>query len=491
MDKHRARGDAIRDHPLSRREFLKIVGIAGATAGLGAGFGGMLAACDETASTTTNARGATTTTVTDTTTTTTAVASSTTVNVGPEAGRDIKIGLASPQTGPLALFGKADDWWTEFALTNQGDGFVCGDGKLHRFTFKKLDSRSDPDHAAQVAGELIAYYHVDIISCSGSSETVNPVVDKAEALECPCISSFVLWESLVSGRIAASDGSPGWTYAHAIGLEDVMGNFMAMWEQLETNKKIGFVFADDVDGRAWADAVQGQSSALEASGYKYFLPDLYPVSTDDFSKHIAAFMKEECEICCGSMTTLDFSTFWKQTAKQDYKPEIVSIAKALLFPQAVEAVGASARNITVEGLWQPDWPYRDSITGKTCKELAEDYMAKTGEQWTAAIAQYAKFEWAVDVFKRVRNVDDKEDVIACIGTTKLDTCLGPIDFTARVDTSDLNESKRPVENVCKVPVGCAQWVGDTKFTFERTMVTNVNNPGLPVGGTVQPMVYGA
>jgi len=331
---------------------------------------------------------------------------------------------------------------------------------------------------------------VDIITCSGSSETVNPVAGKAEALECPCISSFVPWQSFVSGRVATSDASPRWTYAHAIGLEDVMGNFMAAWEQIKTNRKIGFVFANDVDGRAWADTIQGLSAALEAAGYKYFLPDPYPVPTDDFGKHIAAFMEEECEICCGSMTTLDFSTFWKQAAKQDYKPEIVSIAKALLFPQAVEAIGARGRNITVEGLWQPDWPYRDSITGKTCRELAEDYMAKTGEQWTAAIAQYAKFEWAVDAFRRVRNIDDKEDVIARVRTTKLDTCLGPIDFTARVDASELNKSKRPVENVCKVPVGCAQWVGDTKFMFERTMVTNVNNPGLPIGGRVQPMVYG-
>jgi branched-chain amino acid transport system substrate-binding protein len=461
--------------------------------GLGAGFGGIFAACDDTEGTTTTAGGTTTTAGETTTTTgvaTTAVASSTTVSLGPEVGRDIKIGLVSPTTGPLALFGKADDWWTEFALTAQGDGFLCGDGKLHKFAFRRLDSRSDPDRAAQAAGELIAFYDVDIVTCSGSSDTVNPVADKAEALECPCICSFVPWESFASGRVVTPGGPPGWAYAHAIGLEDVMGNFMAMWEQLETNKKIGFILADDVDGRAWMDTIQGLSSTLEAAGYKYFLPDPYPVPTDDFAKHISAFTKEGCEICCGSMTTLDFSSFWKQAVQLDYKPEIVSIGKALLFPQTVEAIGDSARNITAEGLWQPDWAYRDSITGKTCRELAADYLAKTGEQWTVAIAQYAKFEWAVDAFKRVRNVDDKEDVVARIRTAKLDTCLGHIDFTAPVDTTDLNKSKRPVENVCKVPVGGAQWVKDAKFAYEPKMVTNVNSPGLPIGGKVQPMVYG-
>ena len=46
---------------LSRREFLKVAGIAGATIGVGAGLGGALAACG--GGTTTTTAGATTTTV--------------------------------------------------------------------------------------------------------------------------------------------------------------------------------------------------------------------------------------------------------------------------------------------------------------------------------------------------------------------------------------------------------------------------------------------
>ena len=57
--------------------------------------------------------------------------------------------------------------------------------------------------------------------------------------------------------------------------------------------------------------------------------------------------------------------------------------------------------------------------------------------------------------------------------------------------SDLNKSKRPTENVYKVPAGGAQWVKGTKFPFEPVMVSNVNNPDLPVAGKVQPMAYGA
>lgn len=167
---------------VSRREFLRLAGLAGAAFGLSAGLGGALAACGEAEETTTTAGGATTST---------SGGSTTSVSARPEVGRDIKIGLVSPKTGALALFAKADDWWTEFALAAQGDGFVCGDGKLHKFTFIKADSQSDSNRAAQVAGDLITNNKVDIVMCSGSPDTVNPVADQAETLGCPNISNFV------------------------------------------------------------------------------------------------------------------------------------------------------------------------------------------------------------------------------------------------------------------------------------------------------------
>ncbi len=55
------------DKSVSRRDFLKIAGVAGATVGLGAGLGGLVAACGgtEETSTTATAQATTTTTVAD------------------------------------------------------------------------------------------------------------------------------------------------------------------------------------------------------------------------------------------------------------------------------------------------------------------------------------------------------------------------------------------------------------------------------------------
>jgi branched-chain amino acid transport system substrate-binding protein len=474
---------------LSRRDFLKFAGIAGAVVGLGAGLGGVVAACGGSEETTTTGVPVTTETTAGVTT---SAGATTTVSAVLEAGRDIKIGLVSPKTGALALFAKADDWWTDFALkTAVPDGIVGGDGKTHKFVFERQDSQSDSNRAAQVAGDLISNAKVDIVMCSGSPDTVNPVADQAEALGCPCISNFVPWQPFVFGRGGAPDKPFKWTYTQAIGLEDIVGNFITMWSQVTTNKKVGFIFANDADGLAWTDMTTGLPPAVEAAGYEYLLSDLYPVPTEDYTKYISDFKKNGCEIVCGTITTPDFTNFWKQSVQQGFNPKVCTIGKALLFPQTLEAIGSIAYNTTVEAVWHPTWPYKDSITGKSCKDLADDYMNATGEEWTAPIAQYAKFEWAVDAFKRVTNLDDREDVIAQVKTTKVDTCLGPIDFTAPIDMTDLSKSKRPVENVYKVPVGGAQWVKGTKFAFEPVMVSNTNNTDLPVTEKLQFMQYGA
>jgi branched-chain amino acid transport system substrate-binding protein len=482
--KHAERG-ALEGGSVSRREFLRIAGVAGAAVGMGAGLGGLLAACGEEETTTTASAATTTTTAAPTTTTT--AAPTTTVSAGPEAGRDILLGLVSPSTGPLALFAQADDWWVDFAMAAVPDGIVAGDGKQHKIVIKRADSQSDSNRAAQVAGDLITNDKVDMMMASGSPDTANPVAGQCEALGCPSIANFVPWQPFFFGRQQTPDPTASfkWTYAHALGLEQIVANFIAMWDQVETNKKVGFIFANDADGIAWTDLKTGLPPAVEAAGYTYYLADLYPVPTEDYTKYISDFKKNGCEICCGTITTPDFTAFWQQSIQQGYNPKVLTVGKALLFPQTLEAIGEIAYNSTVEGVWHPTWPFKDSITGMSCQELADDYMAKTGEQWTAPIGQYGKFEWAVDVFKRVKNLDDKEDIIAQVRTTKLDTCLGPMDFTAAVQMG----TRHPVENVYTPPVGGAQWVKGAQFPFDPVMVSNALSEELPVAAKVQLMQY--
>jgi branched-chain amino acid transport system substrate-binding protein len=221
------------------------------------------------------------------------------------------------------------------------------------------------------------------------------------------------------------------------------------------------------------------------------LPELYPAGTEDFTDLIAALKADGCEICSGAMSTADLLTFWKQAAALGYRPKVVTIGDALVFPQAVEAVGPGALHMTAESLWHPDWPYTDSITGKSATSLAADYQEKTGEQWTPAIAQYAKLEWAVAALRTAPTIDDRHALLSALRTVQVDTCLGPLDFTTPVSAEDLDRSKRPVENVYKSPVGGVQWVEGEGFDFRPAAVSDINNPDLPAAGGIRPMTYEA
>ena len=176
---------------ISRREFLKIAGIAGATIGVGAGLGGIVAACGEEGRPPPLRQPKTTTTAAAQTTTT-AVASTTTVSAGAETGREIKIGYVAPITGMLAVFGVADQYCFDRAVEGLADGVVCGDGLKHPVAMTMEDNQSDSNRAAQVAGNLINNVKVDVIMAASTGINVGPVADQAEANGVPCLSTDCL-----------------------------------------------------------------------------------------------------------------------------------------------------------------------------------------------------------------------------------------------------------------------------------------------------------
>ena len=112
---------------VSRRQFLKLAGVAGATIGVGASLGGLVAACggETNAETTTTAAG-----VTDTTTAvgTEAAAGSaaTSVAAGAEQGKGLKVGIVVPMTGPLAEFGAPTEYLTKKVEDVTGRWLLCG-----------------------------------------------------------------------------------------------------------------------------------------------------------------------------------------------------------------------------------------------------------------------------------------------------------------------------------------------------------------------------
>jgi branched-chain amino acid transport system substrate-binding protein len=472
------------DREVSRRDFLKIAGVAGAAVGLGAGMGGLVAACGgETEETTTTAAAATTTTAGGTETTAPAA---TTTTAGAEAGRDIKIGVLSPKTGAIASFAKPDEWIVKTVGDSIKDGVVCGDGKLHKFQFLMEDTQSNAQRSAQVAGDLILNSKVDMILASSSPDNANPAADQCEAYGVPFLANFVPWQPFYLGRGATPDKPFKWTYLFHFGLEDAAEVRIGMWKQLQTNNKVGLLFPNDADGASWAKEDTGFTGFVKKAGYGVTQPGLHDATAEDFTQQISEFKKNGCEICSGIETPPLFTNFWKQAIQQGYNPKIACFGKALLFHETLVALGDSGIGLSDEVVWHPTFPYKSSLSGQTCQDLADQYTADTGEGWTEPIGQYGKFEWAVDCYKRMTDIEDKEQFPAVVQATKLDTINGLIDFTLPVKMG----TAHPVLNVFKIRIAAGQWVKTDggKWPYDLVLCY-ANGPEIPTTATLQPMKY--
>ncbi|MGJ4995836.1 ABC transporter substrate-binding protein [Bradyrhizobium sp. HKCCYLS3077] len=396
------------------------------------------------------------------------------------AGKAAKIGYVSPQSGPLAAFAEAD----KFII----DGFNAA-AKAAGLQVQVVvkDSQSNPNRAAEVAKELIVSDKVNLMLVASTPETTNPVSTTCESEGLPCISTVAPWQPWFIGQ----QGNPGdpasWkpfssSYHFFWGLEDVIAVFTNMWAQLSTNKQVGGLFPNDGDGNAWGDPKVGFPPVLTEKGYKLIDPGRYQNLSDDFSAQINAFKSGNVEVITGVMIPPDFTTFWNQAKQKGFTPKIASIGKALLFPQAVEALGKQGHNLSSEVWWTPSHPFKSSLTGASAKELADGFTAATKRPWTQPIGfVHALFEIAADVLKRVDDPTNADKMIAAVAATKLDTIVGPIAW---------NGAKLPpfaAKNVCKTPLVGGQWRLKDGGGYDLVITDNKTAPNIPASGKMEPI----
>jgi branched-chain amino acid transport system substrate-binding protein len=471
---------------VSRREFLKIAGIAGATIGVGAGLGGLVAACGGEETTTTTAAPATTTTAAPATTTT--AAASTTTTVGVEAGRPVKVGFVDPLTGVLAAFGLAGKYCVEKWQAATAKGLVLGDGKNHPFEIQVVDSQSDTNRASQVTADLINNAKVDLVMCAATGDTVNPVADQCEASGMPCLSIDVPVEVYVFQRGGAPDKPFKWTYNLFWGLTEEAAVEVDMFNQVPTNKKIGAIWPNNAPGNAYRMMYGGEGTGWPDKSYTYIDSGLYNEPSEDFTQQISLFKKDGCEILQGVMIDPDWTTLAKQCAQQGFKPKIMEGIKPTLFPTTMEAIGPLADGQCSVQWFHPTFPFKSSLTGETCQQMCDDFEKTKNMQWQQTIMHYAVFEWAADAFKRQTNLDDKEEFIKRVQETKMaDSLAGPIDFTVPVKWG----TSHPTLNCVTTPTYGGQWrlSNGGKYQFDLVIVSNVTSPVVTVQDKMKAMSW--
>ena len=205
------------------------------------------------------------------------------------------------------------------------------------------DSQSSPNRAAEVATSLIKADQINIMVVAGTGDTVNPVADQCEINQVPCVSTDAPWEPYFFGRGGNPAKGFDWTY-HFFWGAGIAGQVTCdICEDVPSNKVVGLLLGNDVEGNIFSDPVRGMPPIFQARGFKVIDSGRFDLNTNDFSAQIAAFKKANAEIIFGVIPLPTFSNFWAQAAQQGYRPKIANIGKAIEFPSAVDLAGPARK----------------------------------------------------------------------------------------------------------------------------------------------------
>jgi branched-chain amino acid transport system substrate-binding protein len=389
----------------------------------------------------------------------------------------IKIGYVTPASGALAPFAEADDYILSGVRKAFADGIKTKKGTA-KVQIVVKDSQSNPDRAGAVASDLILKDGVDLVVVSSTPETTNPVSDQCELNGVPCISSVAPWQGWFFPRKGDPKKPFKSTFHFFWGLEDLTAMYADMWKQVSTNKVVGGLWPNDTDGNSLSDKKQGVPPAIAKAGYKTIDPGRYENGTNDFSAQIARYKSAGAQVLTGVPIPPDFPNFYKQAAQQGFRPRIASIAKAVLFPSAVAALGALGEGISTEVWWSPTHPFSSSLTGETAKQVADGYEQASGKQWTQPLGfAHAVFEVAAKALATASDPKDKQAVAQAISKTNMETLVGPVDWTSG-----------PVPNVAKTPLTGGQWRRKGgKYDLIVVSNANPNASKIPKAGDLRPI----
>ena len=377
-----------------------------------------------------------------------------------QGAKTIKVGVISPMTGPLSLFGDTDAYTVDKIMTLVKDGVEIG-GETYNIEILLRDAQSNPNKAAELAGDLILNDEVAFMLPASTTDINNPTADQCELYGVPCISSNSPWQAFVMPRGGAENPFQ-WTYHFFWGLEDVLGTFTGMWKSIETNGKVGMLFPRNADGETWGNDDYGLPPAVRDAGFEAIAPSMFEPRTNDFSAQISEFKANDCEIVGGITYVADLKTFITQCNQQNYKPKVVTVAAALLFPSGIEAMGDLGAGMSSEVWWTPAFPYKSSLTGQTSRELADVWQEETGKQWTQPLGYaHALWEVVLDTLKRSADPLDRAANRDALAATDLETLVGQISF-----------ADGPHPNVCKTPIFGGQWVKGDAWPFDLKIVDN-------------------
>ena len=404
-----------------------------------------------------------------------AVATASSLFPGPAiaASPKLKIGYVSPVTGNFAPFAEADPFLLKQVRELLQKG-ISNHGKTYEVEIFDVDDQSNPDRATSATQQLLNGKEVNLVLAQGAL-TIGNVSAQCEAAGVPSITTMTPWQAWMFPLGSSPD--KGFKYANHFfwGIEDIISTYIGMWSEAATNKRVGTCFTNDPPGQTFSSDKIGFPPALKKAGFEIVDVGLFQPGANDFSRQITAFRDKGCDIVTGLFDPPDWVLFWRQAKQAGFKPKIATVAKALLFPAGIQALGPDAEGMSTEIWWTPQYPYKSTITGQTAAQLAATYEKDTKKRWTQPIGViHALFEAGVNALKTADDPTNPDAVQSAIAKTKLDTIVGTLDWQGG-----------PIKNVAKMAIAGGQWHVDKSGNYDLAVTYNKDLPAVPVAGPLK------
>ena len=206
--------------------------------------------------------------------------------------------------------------------------------------------------------------------------------------------------------------------------------------------------------------------------------------SEDFTSQISKFKAAGCDIVSGVISRRTSPTSGSSAIQQGFKPMANTMAKALLFPSALEALGDIGYGLSSEVWWSPSHPVQVVADRPDLPGVGRRVRVGHRQAVDAAVMHYEVFEVVVDALKRTTNVDDKQVIVDAIKATDIETIAGHITWSAG---APLN----PVPNVCARRSSAASGQGH-RIPFELMFIATAHarrktgRHHLPSSGTSSP-----
>jgi ABC-type branched-subunit amino acid transport system substrate-binding protein len=365
-----------------------------------------------------------------------------------KAATEIKVGVLQAQTGMYAAFGQGGVFGIKAAVDdiNKDGGVKVGDKKMP-IKLVIVDSESDPNKVGSLAESLIVQDKVNFIVSGDEPPPMHPgasqAADKNKVVYVTSCGPEEPWAAMrqetptkwpytwATGNFAIVSPPPAGDFRAKPGYT-IVDTWMAMLDLFgaQTNKKVGIICSDDPDGRGWYTLF---GPALKKAGYEVVGLDknlgLIPMETTDFSSAIKQWKDAKVEILWGNCPGPFFGAVWKQASTMGFKPKMVSVGRAALYYQDVNAWGGDLPNgICTEVWWDPSMKDSPGIGGTTPASLAERWAKEMKQPLNPAIGPgYRSMQVLIDAIQRAGSIDS-EKVNAALAQTDLMTIVNRVKF---------------------------------------------------------------